>query len=104
MKRIKITQLQFPDMSSVYLDKQLYCVYTGKRNIYFKSEVKAKRFLYDSSRMLTSVLHSCNYLYYSLFAEYRKAWFLMYDNHKYGYEEEINNIVGNSIKQRSLSK
>jgi hypothetical protein len=92
MKKINITQYALPDPGSVYLDKQLYCVYTGFRNVYFGSEVKAKRFLNDANRLLNYVLHSSNFLYYNLFAEYRKAWFYMENNQKYPSPEEITNI------------
>lgn len=97
MKQINITQYSKPDMDSVYLKDHLYCVFIGIRRVYFKSEVKTKRFIAETNRLLNSILNGSNYLYYNLFSEYRKVWFYLDDRSKYSNIEEQMVSTFNSI-------
>ncbi|HAF30558.1 MAG TPA: hypothetical protein DCG75_16060 [Bacteroidales bacterium] len=99
MKQIKIVQYSKPDFDSVYLKHQLYSVYIGERTLYFKNEVHVKRFIADSNRLLNDVLHALNYLYYSLFVEYRKVWFYLGNKALFDNSEEMITSLFNSIEK-----
>ena len=76
MKQIKIQSIIPPNKSSHYIKDNMYSILLGNdHREYFKNIKPAKRFLAETNRFLNSKLHECNYLYYSLFTEFRRIWF-----------------------------
>ena len=81
MKQIKIQEINLPDKSSHYIKDKMYNILLGNdHREYFGSEKLAEKFLAETNRFLNIKLHEANYLYYTLFAEFRKCWFFFTAN------------------------
>jgi hypothetical protein len=92
MKRIKLTHIGTPDLSSHYIKQKMYSVTLGNKvNKWFTNRKEALRYLVAINKELNLKLAELNFIYGYIFTEYRKNWYY-FEKSMAGNDNEINSL------------